>query len=193
MTGAAYVTSPIVFVDTETTGLYPALGHRPWEIALVTPSEDEFLYYPKVDLAVADPMALSIGGYYTREHDYPDADNHWIAAEIARRTAGKHIVGAVPSFDTAMLDPFLRENGYAPAWHYHLVDVEALAAGKLGSWPPWKSEELSRAVGVDPEKFSRHTAAGDAWWAKAIYEAVMFGCYDPSDSILRTLGRLPTR
>ena len=72
-------------------------------------------------------------------------------------------------------------------WEYHLVDVEALAAGWLAAghdWsqgppvgdratPPWSSEELSRAVGVDPDDFDRHTALGDARWAAAIYDAVL--------------------
>lgn len=39
--------------------------------------------------------------------------------------------------------------------------------------PPWDSNELSRAVGVDPDQFDRHTALGDARWARAIYDAVM--------------------
>jgi DNA polymerase III epsilon subunit-like protein len=39
--------------------------------------------------------------------------------------------------------------------------------------PPWRSTDLSRAVGVEPEDFEKHTALGDARWAKAIYEAVM--------------------
>ena len=39
--------------------------------------------------------------------------------------------------------------------------------------PPWDSDALSRAVGVNPDDFDRHTALGDARWAKAMYEAVM--------------------
>lgn len=39
--------------------------------------------------------------------------------------------------------------------------------------PPWDSNDLSRAVGVDPDLFKRHTAMGDALWAAAIYERVM--------------------
>jgi hypothetical protein len=86
-------------------------------------------------------------------------------------------------------------------WHYHVIDVEALAAGYLAAIRqdaaelgyhdrpdtpqyehegnleiarlPWKSDSLSRAVGVEPDDFDRHTALGDARWAKAIYEAVM--------------------
>jgi hypothetical protein len=73
-------------------------------------------------------------------------------------------------------------------WHYHLIDVEALAAGWLAAGidpddppaptqdscqPPWNSNELSLAVGVDPEQYDRHTALGDARWARDIYDAVM--------------------
>ena len=60
-------------------------------------------------------------------------------------------------------------------WHYHLVDVEALAAGKLGIAPPWKSDELSAALGVTITEDDRHTALGDAKWAMRIYDAVMGG------------------
>ena len=82
--------------------------------------------------------------------------------------------------------------GVPVTWHYHIIDVESLAAGWLAAGtdpmeprteetgpdkctPPWDSNELSLAVGVDPKTFDRHTALGDARWAKAIYNAVMFG------------------
>ena len=39
---------------------------------------------------------------------------------------------------------------------------------------PWKSDDLSRLVGVEPPGESdRHTAMGDARWARAIYDAVV--------------------
>lgn len=106
-------------------------------------------------------------------------------------TRGAHLVGAVVSFDAERLSRLLRRLGQCPMWHYHLVDVEGLAAGYLAgrhrglspegptddraalAAPPWKSEDLSRAVGIDPEQFDRHTALGDARWAKAIYDAVI--------------------
>jgi hypothetical protein len=65
------------------------------------------------------------------------------------------------------------------------VDVEALAAGYIAeksapdeelrtvAVPPWDSTDLSRAVGVEPREFDRHTALGDAKWARAIYDAVL--------------------
>lgn len=109
------------------------------------------------------------------------------AALFAEWSDGCHLVGAVVSFDAERLHRLLRRHHACPTWHYHLVDVEALAAGWLAAghdwteggpvgdkcWPPWDSTELSLAVGVDPGLFDRHTALGDAKWAAAVYDAVM--------------------
>ena len=91
----------------------------------------------------------------------------------------------------------MRANGICPSWHYHLIDVEALAVGYLAGrgWPldhwgdpggetarmfdprnlPWKSDDLSAALGIRITDDDRHTALGDARWARAIYDAVMNG------------------
>lgn len=119
------------------------------------------------------------------------------AKHIARWTHQAHIIGAVPNFDTETLAPLLREHGLVPSWNYHLIDVENLAAGWLNAYaarlensertieratelraiatPPWDSEELSRAVGIEPGEFARHEALGDAKWARAIFDAVTGG------------------
>lgn len=108
---------------------------------------------------------------------------------FASLTRGVHLVGAVVSFDEERLRRLLRNKHQAAMWHYHLVDVETLAVGWLAAGhdpaeggpvgdkcqPPWDSEELSLAVGVDPTAFDRHTALGDARWAAAIYDAVIGG------------------
>ena len=89
---------------------------------------------------------------------------------FARLVEGRHLVGAVPSFDEERLRRL-----------YHLIDVEALMVGYLlgnpeGDWRlplPWKSDDLSTALGVTPPDKDRHTALGDARWAKAIYDTVI--------------------
>jgi DNA polymerase III epsilon subunit-like protein len=163
----------IAFVDTETTGLDPDV-HEIWEIGLIV-DDREYSWQPKVDLGRADARALQIGNFYERAvlETVPATSNRVIAQTFEFLTRGRHLVGAVVSFDEERLRKFLRANDACPAWHYHLVDVEAFAAGALGVEPPWNSEELSRMVGIEPGDFERHTALGDARWAKAIYEAVL--------------------
>lgn len=189
----------VIFVDTETTGLDPE-RHEVWDIALLEEdgAEHEFHIRPE-RLSSADPTALRLTHFYERieaagryeetiEEGYPKrtktisrssfwtkASRRAIAAQIATLTAGKHLVGAVPSFDASFLATLLRREDYVPAWHYHLIDVETLIAGRLGLRPPFGSEDLSRAIGINPAQFDRHTAIGDARWVKAQYEAV----YDP--------------
>ncbi|OXR46633.1 hypothetical protein B7C42_01607 [Nocardia cerradoensis] len=120
------------------------------------------------------------------------------AVIVERWTRGAHIVGSVPNFDTETLAAMLRRHGLCPSWHYHLIDVEVLAIGHLGAvrrlnpYPieaadvaaaefdltalPWKSDDLSRAVGVEPPgPDERHTAMGDARWAMRMYDRINGG------------------
>lgn len=168
---------PYAFIDTETTSLDAETGEI-WEAALIEPDGTEHQWFLPVDLGRADPLSLRIGRYYER---HPDADGTGLvsdpldfAYDFSRLTADKcHLIGAVISFDEERLRKLLRANGACPDWAYHLVDVEALIAGMLAIPPPWDSTELSLAVGVKPDEFEKHTAVGDALWAKALYEAVM--------------------
>lgn len=71
-----------------------------------------------------------------------------------------------------------------------LIDVEALAVGYLAGLAefqgydafaglpslPWSSDDLSRALGVEPPKAGeRHSALTDARWARRIYENIIGG------------------
>lgn len=169
--------SEVVFIDTETTGLDPD-KHEIWDIALVYENEhgiwEEFQTFLPVDLGKADFRALEIGGFYDRYED--PGSSQWVQGSlrlVEQITRGKHLAGAVVSFDEERLRKLFQRRGLCPGWSYHLIDVECLAAGKLGYYPPWKSDTLSDELGIDTSNFDRHTASGDAWWAKAIYDKVM--------------------
>jgi hypothetical protein len=199
------MSAPILFLDTETTGLHP--GRRAWEVAMIRRDDEgrrETSFFVSVDLTHADPFGLKVGRFWDR-HPVgrklsgkecntpgdlaPVLSQHDAAKEIMRWTFGAHIVGAVPNFDTETLAGLLRSQGYMPAWHYHLIDVENIAIGWLlgrqqSGWvsldgdggaldltPPWSSDALSKACGVTAAtEAERHTALGDARWVERWYD-----------------------
>lgn len=191
------MSAPICFIDTETDGVHP--GRKPWEIALIRREPDgterETSFFVEIDLSTADPFGLKVGRFYERHpygrflsgldgYDIGDLSpmSAPVAAEcVARWTHGAHLVGAVPNFDSEVFDRLLRDHGLAPSWHYHLIDVEALAVGYVAAKgtpvsPPWSSDTLMGILGVAiPAEKDRHTALGDARWAMRTYDAVMGG------------------
>jgi DNA polymerase III epsilon subunit-like protein len=191
----------LCFIDTETTSLRP--DRRAWEIAIITEETGTeyrwFVHHADLDLGNADLMSLRVGGFHNRHPSMisPDAEWHDTMSEraaleqVERITRGAHLVGAVPSFDAEVLATRMRANGICPSWHHHLVDIEAMAVGwRLRTLldigrddevreqlvPPWKSDDLSHACGVEPAgEDERHTALGDARWVKRWYEAIVGG------------------
>lgn len=177
------MTAPLAFVDTETTGLDPRF-HEVWEVALILRRDGgdkdvEYVWQLPVNLGNAEAKALEVGRFYERRDPGRIVTPERFAREFAELTAGAHLVGAVPSFDDAFLKKLLRRNGACPSWHYHLIDVEALAVGWLASEeatlirPPWKSDQLTAALGIHVDDTDKHTALGDARWARAIYDRIM--------------------
>ena len=178
----------IVFCDTETTGLGPK--RQIWDLALIvrdgeSPDDVEHQWFFPVDLAKADPIALDIGRYYDRHPDPwdqgpgmrgADAVSYWPhhAGDIAGLLRGALVVGAVPWFDTQALDRTLRRYGALPTWNHHLVDVEALAAGRLGMRPPWNFDQVLAGFGLARGE-DRHTAIGDARLVRDLYDKVTAG------------------
>lgn len=194
--------APLVFVDTETTGLDPR-HHDVWEIAAIRREDNvtvERQWQIRPNLETADAEALTINRYAERFA----VPSGWDAIEVLdgpplRLTlpemlfdfqdfmAGCVMVGSNPAFDDTFLKKFLWAHGRKVTWHYRTIDIAALAAGYIHGaidttqYPgsnaapavPYSSYGLSRAVGVEPPaKDVAHTAPGDARWAMAVYDAV---------------------
>jgi hypothetical protein len=178
--------------------------------------DTEYLWQLPVDLTKADLIALNVGGFHERrlppppgldnrraalagtgwpnglqQCRVPDDDENVaaVAARVADLTWGRHLVGAVPDFDARMMRKFLRRNDQLEGWHYHLLDVEALAVGAIAEQVrgeqnpmadlfrakiaiPYKSTELGLHFGVETREAEKHTAMGDARWARDLYDAI---------------------
>lgn len=180
--------SDLIFLDTETLGLDP--DAPVWEFAAVRrldPAGEiktEFTIQHDPAGWLDDFPEEFLADYLARYDETQAWCEPAAAREIHAFTKGAHIVGAVPSFDSERLAKLLRRNGIEPEWHYHLIDVENVVVGYLRGLyvasgqdmplvPPWKSDELSAAVGINPDSYARHTAMGDVKWTMAQWDAVM--------------------
>ena len=183
--------TPLVFLDTETTGLDPYRDDI-WDIAWITVDDqgrNEHQLYVQHDANKAVQLPAEFRADWARRYDATTAVPPFQMVKMLLDTiAGKaHLIGACPWFDQEFLRITFDAAGDTFPWHYHLVDVEALAVGALAKQaepfsdqhaypplqPPWESDQLSRAIGVDPDEFDRHTALGDARWAEAMYNTIM--------------------
>jgi hypothetical protein len=156
-----------------------------------------------VNLQTADARALDIGHFHERHpqgyrFERTPHDSAWehnvtspevFAREFAALSWGKHIAGAVPSFDEERLRGMIRGYSHVPGWHYHIITVEVLALGYLRGLTvgreqddheafyrklPWSSHDMSRAVGIEPPtKEDEHTAIGDATWVRRLHWKIM--------------------
>ena len=167
----------LIFLDTETTHLHPKI-RRAWDVAYIIREggqDSEHQSFIDVDLSEADPMSLKIGRYWER---HPDPYGHHrkhpelsVCYKIARDFKDAIVVGAVPDFDSQTLADLLYANGLLPTWHYHLVDVETLAAGAKGIRPPWNFDKILAEFDLS-QNGDRHTAIGDARLVRDLYDAV---------------------
>ena len=186
---------PIVFLDTETLGL--GINDPIWEIAAIRrePDGTETRHHWHVQgMNGGRPVAPEgfperfLSDFNARYGKAPMGSRLDLAPLLRDLFRDRpHVVGAVPNFDTERIAHQFGVDG----WHYHLIDVENLAVGYLAGRGeplpplPWNSDDLSRAVGVDPDRFRRHEAMADAEWARAIYDRVMDAATESQSEIER--------
>lgn len=173
--------SNLALVDTETTGLDPAV-HRVWELAIGRYDDDGLtvetcqLEVPDDVVAVAEPEALEVSGFRDRYDPAVALHRSDFAAWVGSRLEGRVLVGKNPAFDDGMLRATLGYVGPVP-WHYRTLCVDQIAFGALCAYGvaprvPWRSNELAELLGVEiPD--GRHTAEGDVRLVAAMLEAVV--------------------
>lgn len=122
---------PLIFLDTETTGLDPSRGHEIIEIAMITRYSNgkEEVYETKIKpqrIITAHPKALEVNGY--NEADWRGAVKMEEAIkEIAKRLQYGLIVGYNPHFDWMFLQATMKEYGIHPSWRIRCLDCMVLA------------------------------------------------------------------
>lgn len=185
----------ICFLDTETTSLRH--DRRAWDIGIIAREYTDlpgggwewkdvehqwFIDSDDLDLGNADLISLKIGKFYERhpearvdrEFQFGDVHEELDAlGQVEIITRGAFIVGAVPNFDTEVIGNRMRAHGLCPSWHYHLIDVENLAAGQLRMPPPWSFDTILETFGLAYDETDRHTALGDARMAMRLYDTIM--------------------
>lgn len=175
-------TPPLLFLDTETCGL--ELSDPIWEVGAIRREQDgvsrEYAHFVQHDVRTAAGLPGAFRADHLKRYDPHTALEHGDMRLLleqllqpAEDGARVHIVGANPGFDIDRVHFQLgvRTRGY------YLVDIRTLAVGYLAGIgrvlpPPWSSDTLSLEIGVDPTQFRRHTALGDARWARAVFDRI---------------------
>ena len=109
-----------------------------------------------------------------------------------------HFIAANPTFDSIMLmnSQIIPFSIFYQVFDYHLIDIEALALGWLRhkeikdhevidpafpfvreSFLPFKSDDLSKALGIYNEDAHKHDAISDVDWLVAMWKAMNGGKY----------------
>lgn len=195
----ALSTLNVGFLDFETTGLDPERD-EPWEVALIKrdyESQMETRLHFQVEHDRGRVAALPL--HFRQDYNARWATKQVLTREGAARglrqaftSFGRRdvLVGAGPVFEVLMTRGWF---GEATPWHYQIKNIEDLAAGYLAARVdydrnllipdrraihaaldqlPYKSDHLSRLLGVDPAKFDRHTAMGDVEWVRAQWDVI---------------------
>jgi DNA polymerase III epsilon subunit-like protein len=164
--------SALVFLDTETTGLDPTVD-QVWEFAAIRREEDgsETAHHCYVEHAewrrdrLPESFRADLLARYDRKTALTQGAFIDLLCHVLRDKP--RIVGAAPWFDAGFLAEYID-----PCWSHRLIDVETLAAGKVGRLMNGLAD-AAQTFGI--ENPAAHTALGDAETTMRVYDAVMDG------------------
>ena len=187
---AALPSHDVVFIDTECTGL--DLDAEIWEFAAIRLRADGsrhelhifITHNPTKAATLPEPFRTDYQTRCPQNIDKLVSQEQAVAIIVGFIGINSVVVGAKPAYDSQRLATlFSRYCRRAPSWLNSMVDVCALAAGRL--WAnnqqvefPLHSERLAHQLGISANDFNRHTAMGDAIFVEAIFNK----CIQPENS-----------
>lgn len=182
----------LLFLDTETLGLDP---YAPiWELAALRRSEateengwseKETTLHLFVMHFDADRWLPSLPEQfrndYAARYDESAAVTPYDAVDrlVEFATGRPLLIGSNPGFDAERIRrQWLEPRDVAEPWYYHLEDIASIVKGYLAArkaldFTMVKSDTMSKAIGVDPANYDRHTAMGDVLWTRDQWDVVM--------------------
>lgn len=161
-----------LFLDLETTGLEAGVDQIT-EAAFILGGSEFQLFVEHTRLP--GEWVLKNTDYLSRIALAPK-DHFEVVASVLDRICSRgsqpYLVGACPAFDDRFLRVEYAKLGRPVPYHYHVIDVEAMAMGKLGHDEPCRLKDLRAALGISGENEAAHTALADAREAKLIFDAL---------------------
>jgi len=166
--------NPVVFVDTETTGLEPE-KHEILEIAIVA-IDGSILLDTKVkpvNIETAHPKALEVNGY--NEADWAGAPTFdEIKDQVTEALEHKIFIGQNPNFDRNFIIAALDRVGVEKAYRKvrrHVIDTTTLAYEHLVpcGLNRLNLDAICEFLGVELDRRDRHGALADAQACRAAY------------------------
>jgi len=112
------------------------------------------------------------------------SDPYALASELCPLLYDVTLICAVPTFDSGFLDKFLLRHGCRQRWHYRVRDIGSIVYGYLcalaefgtyfGEIPSIDAgtDEFARALGINLDRYDRHTALGDCRLVADMLDAV---------------------
>ena len=163
------MTTPIVFLDTETTSLDTRLGDVVEVAWAVEDGPVNRLVFPH-SLDHADPKALEINGYWARDLCTPSRAFTQLQQHLIQDLTGATVVAENYGFDLAMLN---RKLGFEP-WHYRKIELSSVAMTVFNLERPESMRDTTarlRDRGFDIPA-GDHTAVADVECLRACYLAL---------------------
>ncbi|MGE0745748.1 MAG: DNA polymerase III subunit epsilon [Rhodospirillales bacterium] len=166
-----------IVLDTETTGLDPAAGHRVVEIGCVelsnhVPTGRTFHVYCNPEMAMPEEAFRIHGHSDAFLADKPKFAE--IAADFVAFVDGAKLVIHNAAFDIGFLNAELKRLGLTPFSLAHAVDTVGMARSRFPGAPA-NLDALCRRFGIDNSARTKHGALLDAELLAEVYLELVGG------------------